>query len=224
MTPRAALLRTGLKPLSTTKLVYTAHPKPTVHCARPKTHFYKSAQSTVQMSFYKNPTLTNKHFNHKVNTVRSRIVNTARSYRTPVNTVRSRVVNTARPNRTSANAARANGFNVVKPSSCWVWRPIKPNSASITLNIYNYIDARGRSNGCSRHMTVTAGTVSNDSAGIKTRLGISKEVGTPRYLSLVVPLTKVGDEAVHKELGDIMERAATTASSLEAEQDSGNIK
>ncbi|GJV03960.1 hypothetical protein Tco_1337529 [Tanacetum coccineum] len=33
----------------------------------------------------------------------------------------------------------------------------------------------------------------------------------------------VGDEAVHKELGDKMERAATTASSLEAEQDSGNI-
>ncbi|GKA44920.1 hypothetical protein Tco_0737716 [Tanacetum coccineum] len=32
----------------------------------------------------------------------------------------------------------------------------------------------------------------------------------------------VGDEAVHKELGDIMERVATTASSLEAEQDSGN--
>ncbi|GJU77547.1 retrovirus-related pol polyprotein from transposon TNT 1-94 [Tanacetum coccineum] len=31
------------------------------------------------------------------------------------------------------------------------------------------------------------------------------------------PPKKVGDEAVHKELGDIMERAATTASSLEAE-------
>ncbi|GJV34296.1 putative ribonuclease H-like domain-containing protein [Tanacetum coccineum] len=58
---------------------------------------------------------------------------------------------------------------------------------------------------------------------IKTHLGISKEVGTPRYLSLVVPLTKVGDEAVHKELGDRMERAATTASSLEAEQDSDTI-
>ncbi|GJZ15264.1 hypothetical protein Tco_0550941 [Tanacetum coccineum] len=49
---------------------------------------------------------------------------------------------------------------------------------------------------------------------------MSKEIRTPRYLSLVVPLKKVGDEAVHKELGDIMERAATTASSLEAEQDS----
>ncbi|GJT30197.1 putative ribonuclease H-like domain-containing protein [Tanacetum coccineum] len=48
-------------------------------------------------------------------------------------------------------------------------------------------------------------------------IGKSKEVKT---LSLVVPLTKVGDEAVHKELGDRMERAATTASSLKAEQDS----
>ncbi|GJS01575.1 putative ribonuclease H-like domain-containing protein [Tanacetum coccineum] len=37
------------------------------------------------------------------------------------------------------------------------------------------------------------------------------------------PPIKVGDEAVHKELGDRMERAATTASSSEAEQDSGNI-
>ncbi|GKA53798.1 putative ribonuclease H-like domain-containing protein [Tanacetum coccineum] len=34
------------------------------------------------------------------------------------------------------------------------------------------------------------------------------------------PPIKVGDEVVHKELGDRMERAATTASSLEAEQDS----
>ncbi|GKG09968.1 hypothetical protein Tco_0338714 [Tanacetum coccineum] len=37
------------------------------------------------------------------------------------------------------------------------------------------------------------------------------------------PPVKVGDEAVHKELGDRMERAATTASSLEAKQDNGNI-
>ncbi|GJT66810.1 putative ribonuclease H-like domain-containing protein [Tanacetum coccineum] len=33
------------------------------------------------------------------------------------------------------------------------------------------------------------------------------------------PPIKVGDEAVHKELGNIMERATTTASSFEAEQD-----
>ncbi|GKC23326.1 hypothetical protein Tco_1025476, partial [Tanacetum coccineum] len=36
------------------------------------------------------------------------------------------------------------------------------------------------------------------------------------------PLVKVGDEVVHKELGDRMERSATTASSLEAEHDSGS--
>ncbi|GJW00303.1 uncharacterized mitochondrial protein-like protein, partial [Tanacetum coccineum] len=53
-------------------------------------------------------------------------------------------------------------------------------------------------------------------------LGILKEAGTLRYLSLVVPLKKVGDEAVHKELGDRMERAATTASSLETKQNSGS--
>ncbi|GKF06898.1 hypothetical protein Tco_0037566 [Tanacetum coccineum] len=35
------------------------------------------------------------------------------------------------------------------------------------------------------------------------------------------PLIKVGDEAVYKELGDRMERGATTVSSLEAKQDSG---
>ncbi|GKE50970.1 hypothetical protein Tco_1486126, partial [Tanacetum coccineum] len=37
---------------------------------------------------------------------------------------------------------------------------------------------------------------------------------------MVVPLKKVGDEAIHKELGNRMERAATTASNLEAEQES----
>ncbi|GJY93262.1 putative ribonuclease H-like domain-containing protein [Tanacetum coccineum] len=37
------------------------------------------------------------------------------------------------------------------------------------------------------------------------------------------PADIVSDEAIHKELGDSLVRAATTASSLEAEQDSGNI-
>ncbi|GJT44058.1 hypothetical protein Tco_0952773 [Tanacetum coccineum] len=37
------------------------------------------------------------------------------------------------------------------------------------------------------------------------------------------PSENVTDEAIHKELGDSLVRAATTASSLEAEQDSSNI-
>ncbi|GJT76437.1 uncharacterized mitochondrial protein-like protein [Tanacetum coccineum] len=38
-----------------------------------------------------------------------------------------------------------------------------------------------------------------------------------------IPSENVADEAVHKELGDSLVRDATTASSLKAEQDSGNI-
>ncbi|GJX44638.1 hypothetical protein Tco_0261314 [Tanacetum coccineum] len=44
------------------------------------------------------------------------------------------------------------------------------------------------------------------------------QVPQPSY-----PSENVADEAVHKELGDSLVRAATTASSLEAKQDSGNI-
>ncbi|GKF07660.1 putative ribonuclease H-like domain-containing protein [Tanacetum coccineum] len=51
-----------------------------------------------------------------------------------LSTVRS--VNTARPfstARPNVNTVRARGFNAVKPSACWVWRPIKPNGASLTF-------------------------------------------------------------------------------------------
>ncbi|GJW88537.1 uncharacterized mitochondrial protein-like protein [Tanacetum coccineum] len=41
--------------------------------------------------------------------------------------------------------------------------------------------------------------------------------GQDTKVPLVVPQKRVGDEVVHKELSDRMERAATTASSLEAE-------
>ncbi|GJS67421.1 hypothetical protein Tco_0681985 [Tanacetum coccineum] len=53
-------------------------------------------------------------------------------------------VNTARP-KAVVNGVRTNRVNAVKASACWVWRPVKPNSASITLKRYDYVDARGRS-------------------------------------------------------------------------------
>ncbi|GKB30644.1 putative ribonuclease H-like domain-containing protein [Tanacetum coccineum] len=85
MTPRAVLLKIGLKLLNTVRPVNTAHPKPAVH----------------------------------------------------------------RP----VNAVREKGVNLVKTSACWVWRPTKPNGASLAFKRHNYIDAQGRSNGFSRHMT-----------------------------------------------------------------------
>nr|GEU85358.1 ribonuclease H-like domain-containing protein [Tanacetum cinerariifolium] len=33
----------------------------------------------------------------------------------------------------------------VQASACWVWKPVKPNSASIILKRYDYVDVRGRS-------------------------------------------------------------------------------
>ncbi|GKA62058.1 hypothetical protein Tco_0761577 [Tanacetum coccineum] len=75
----------------------------------------------------------------------ARLVNTVR----PVNT--GRPFSTARPFRSTINTVRARGFNVVKPLACWVWRPIKPNGASLSnsqLNDKGFVDS-----GCLRHMT-----------------------------------------------------------------------
>ncbi|GJY17502.1 hypothetical protein Tco_0388993 [Tanacetum coccineum] len=52
-------------------------------------------------------------------------------------------LNTAR--QSHFNVVRMNRVNAVKASACWVWRPIKPNSASITLKRYDYVNVRGRS-------------------------------------------------------------------------------
>ncbi|GJZ07886.1 putative ribonuclease H-like domain-containing protein [Tanacetum coccineum] len=56
-----------------------------------------------------------------------------------------------RSSRPNVNTVRARGFNAVKPSACWVWRPIKPNGASLSnsqLNDKGFVDS-----GCSRHMS-----------------------------------------------------------------------
>ncbi|GKA67389.1 retrovirus-related pol polyprotein from transposon TNT 1-94 [Tanacetum coccineum] len=51
------------------------------------------------------------------------------------------LLNTAR--QSHFNVVRMNQVNAVKALACWVWRPIKPNSASITLKRYDYVDVRG---------------------------------------------------------------------------------
>nr|GEV34151.1 hypothetical protein [Tanacetum cinerariifolium] len=48
-------------------------------------------------------------------------------------------------NEAVIDAIRMNQVNDVKASGCWVWKPIKPNSASITLKRYDYVDVRGKS-------------------------------------------------------------------------------
>ncbi|GKA80769.1 hypothetical protein Tco_0787461, partial [Tanacetum coccineum] len=114
MAPRAVLMKTGLRPLNTAKPVNTAYPKTTAYSARPMSHFFKSAQSTVKSPYQMRTALTNKNFSQKVNIAKGKFY-----------TARPKAVNTARPNTAVVNA--------VKASACWVWRPTKLNSASITL-------------------------------------------------------------------------------------------
>nr|GEV87740.1 hypothetical protein [Tanacetum cinerariifolium] len=147
MAPRAVLMKTGLRALNTTRPVNTTHPKTHVYSTRPMSHFYKSAQSTIKRPYQQRKTLPNKSFSQKVNTAkrnfytaRPRAVNTVRPR--AVNTARPRLVNNVRPNSAVVNAMMVNKVNVVKASACWVWRPIKPNGASITLKRHNYIDVK----------------------------------------------------------------------------------
>ncbi|GJY62965.1 putative ribonuclease H-like domain-containing protein [Tanacetum coccineum] len=184
------------------------------------------------------------------------------------NTAKPKAVNTARPHSVVVNVVRVNQANAIKALACWVWRPTKLDSASITLKKHNYIDARGGSNGCSRHMIgniaylsyfkefdggyVTFGGGAHggriyedlhpEFPGPEERIvDFSKgkvvpdvECFTSEVLfegRLIMSICSqawmeghVGDEVVHKELGDRMERAATTASSFEAEQDSATAR
>ncbi|GJT82428.1 ribonuclease H-like domain-containing protein [Tanacetum coccineum] len=132
--PRAVLMKTGLRPLNNARPVNTAHPKTTVYSARPMSCFSKSAQSTVKRPYQIKTALTNKKYSQKVNTAKGSFY-----------TARPKAVNTARQNLAVVNAIRANQVNAVKASTCWVWRPTKLNSASITFKRHNYVDARGRS-------------------------------------------------------------------------------
>ncbi|GJY45610.1 hypothetical protein Tco_0434673 [Tanacetum coccineum] len=56
----------------------------------------------------------------------------------------------------------------------------------------------------------------------KKQTMVATSITKAEYVAAASCCGQVGDEAVHKELGDKMERPATTASSLEAEQDSGS--
>ncbi|GJR79335.1 hypothetical protein Tco_0150120 [Tanacetum coccineum] len=103
MAPKAVLMKTGLKSINTARhvntvrsvntgrpfstarsfitvwqLSYTAHPKSTVHCARPRTYFQNQAQSTVHRPFYKRTALTKRSYYQRFNTGRQN-VNTVRA-------------------------------------------------------------------------------------------------------------------------------------------------
>ncbi|GKB26221.1 hypothetical protein Tco_0865622, partial [Tanacetum coccineum] len=134
MVPRAVLMKYGLVSVNTARQVNIAHSKTTVNAGRPMSYLCKTAHSTVKRPIHKNTTFNNNNIDQRVNTVRGKNVNTART-------------------KAVVNVVKGNNFNDVKASACWVWKPkykvldhvSKHNSASITLKKFDYIDAQGKS-------------------------------------------------------------------------------
>ncbi|GJV21135.1 hypothetical protein Tco_1370155, partial [Tanacetum coccineum] len=205
--PTAVLTRSGRIPVSTAKqYVNTATPKNRVNVSKSTKNTFLKSHSPIRRPFYKSTVLNTRVSKEKVNTVR---VN-------GVNTVGQIVVSTV----------KGNGVTVVIASAGYVWRPKMTdlNNGS-KYNSGSWISKRGSpqqalkykgmfDNGSSRHMTGNKALLTKFSHVYLAKRG--RDTKIPQSGG---PPIKVGDEAVHKELGDRMERAATTTSSLEAEQD-----
>ncbi|GKE90744.1 hypothetical protein Tco_1571839, partial [Tanacetum coccineum] len=120
----------------------TVQPRISVNNAGPMKNVINNEYSTARRPFNKITIVNNSNFTKKVNTVKGTRVNTARP-------------------KTILSAVKGNKGNAVKASACWVWRSkhkvldhvSKNNSASMSFKRFDYIDAQGRSNGCSRNMT-----------------------------------------------------------------------
>ncbi|GJU41671.1 ribonuclease H-like domain-containing protein, partial [Tanacetum coccineum] len=98
MVPRAVLIKSGLVSINTARqnisktavLVNTAHSKTTMNAARPMSYLSKTTHSTVKRAIHKNTTF--KNGNQRVNTVRGKKFNTART-KAIVNVVKGNNVN-----------------------------------------------------------------------------------------------------------------------------------
>ncbi|GJZ64384.1 ribonuclease H-like domain-containing protein [Tanacetum coccineum] len=221
--PRAA------SSISTARPVNTAAPKPKVNDALPTTYSYFKAHSPVRRAFNQKSAAKTNNFNEKVNTAR-------------VNNV-----TTAGP-KAVVSAAVGNGENAVKSSACWIWRPTgnvidhnSKDSGSYMLKRFNYVDLQGRLNNMKRgffgeHTPLFQSMLAIQAAGgeepIPTVVSSShQKTQTPRQslkevtelLQTSEPIPNVADEAVYEEWDDKVERAATTAASLDVGQASGII-
>ncbi|GJV49679.1 hypothetical protein Tco_1439891 [Tanacetum coccineum] len=219
--PTAVLTNSGLVPISTARqsfsraatsvstamLIKTAASKPFVNVVKSRPNDFQKSHSPSRRSFYQHTTLKNRNLNNRVNTVKVNSVNTAKG---------KRVI----------SAVGEQGINVVKSKACWVWRPkikvldhVSKNNGSYICKQFDYVDLQVEIKGLEFKVLVVYHTTNGHQFTMSNR---QERIGYSRANDncLVVPLTKVGDEAVHKELGDRMERAATTASSFETEQDS----
>nr|GEW47746.1 hypothetical protein [Tanacetum cinerariifolium] len=123
--------------------------RPNMNGARPnRTNFNKQAHSYANKSFQRTSAVRPQYRAPWVPTVNrtfphvNRRLATGNSNVSTVCCYCSRHVNTARP---KAVINKRNRVKDVQASACCVWKPVRPNSASIILKRYDYVDVRGRS-------------------------------------------------------------------------------
>ena len=121
MSPKAVMLRTGIKTVSTASQNKWFNNKQTVSSAK---QFSNHAQ-TVKRHFYQKTAMANQKWVPKIN----------------------QAVPTARPANPTARHLNVKGKrgNAVKASAHWVKNSTKPNGASKTSNKFSHLDAQGRS-------------------------------------------------------------------------------
>nr|GEZ45084.1 hypothetical protein [Tanacetum cinerariifolium] len=124
--PTAVLTRSRLVPLNAARLVTIAVLKSIVKSLRPVTHVVNKAHTPIRRNINHIPVPKNSNFNQTVTTIKVKKVNAVKG---------------------------ANGNWVWKPKCTVLDHVSRLKSASMTLKQFDYTDALGRSNGCSRHMT-----------------------------------------------------------------------
>ncbi|GJZ71306.1 hypothetical protein Tco_0635157 [Tanacetum coccineum] len=101
------------------------------------------------------------------------------------------------------------------------WSTVKAKTINGEVQLHALVDGEGSVIPTDSHHTPTFIQPSTQSQKTQQpRKPKRKDTQVPQSSD---PIENVADKAVHKELGESLVRDATTASSLEAEQDSGNI-
>nr|GEW07943.1 hypothetical protein [Tanacetum cinerariifolium] len=129
--------------------------RPNMNVARPnETSFNKQAHSYTNKPFLRKSTVRSQYKALWVPTVNRKFSTVRRNFPTI-----NRKIPTCSTKYSTADMGKKE--NAVKASACWIWKPRQstankgPNSNSVLVMFkkFTYIDAQGRLNGCSRHMT-----------------------------------------------------------------------
>ncbi|GJV51035.1 hypothetical protein Tco_1446776 [Tanacetum coccineum] len=245
MVLKAVLMRSCLVSLTTAKPVNTAQLRTMVNSARPMTNVFNKAHSTVRRPTKNKTTTKNSNSNQRINTVRGNNVNTARP-KAVFNAVKGNqvyAVNTSACNSTAEriwvkiNAVRHNRLIPTIYISCmehfWTTAKVKTVNGEVQLHGPSYdeedhhyrvrLHNKNRVKGSQCPLILTTPTI--NSYHTTSQPQKTQKPKKPKRKNTEVPQPSgsteyVADGAVNEEMDDSLVRAATTTSSLEAEQDS----